>query len=304
MAVGGKSVKLFNLEERKNTTGAITEVDIFQWKNTLLDNLKREPDFVDHCKDTSKWEHEKVENRGFEDTSEGDGTGKKKADQVSSMLTKIASYAPKSIVREITRRTRCLADIWNIARDWAGIQSSGSKHLEYYKTKMSYQKVDKEETKQEFYYRLRDAMEDTLISRKDNITDDGKIVAEDEDMTPTVKSMVVLDWLDAIGGPPLVEHVHRVYAKELETTTLASLQTRIWKNMAALTREVDKDDLEDQCNIQRCNLHSDEAHCRQIGSTRGRGGFDRRRGRSQNQLKFSNQKSSSRVQTRFQGGRQ
>ena len=89
MAVSGKSVKLFNLEERKNTTGAITEVDIYQWKNTLLDNLKREPDFADHCKDTSKWEHEKVENRGFEDT----------------------------------------ADIWNIARDWAGIQSSGSKHL-------------------------------------------------------------------------------------------------------------------------------------------------------------------------------
>ena len=65
------------------------------------------------------------------------------------MLTKVASYAPKSIVREITRRTRCLADIWNIARDWAGIQSSGSKHLEYYKTKMSYQKVDKEESKQD-----------------------------------------------------------------------------------------------------------------------------------------------------------
>ena len=129
MAVSGKSVKLFNLEERKNTTGAITEVDIYQWKNTLLDNLKREPDFADHCKDTSKWEHEKVENRGFEDTSGGDGTGKMKADQVNSMLTKIASYAPKSIVREITRQTRCLADIWNIARDWAGIQSSGSKHL-------------------------------------------------------------------------------------------------------------------------------------------------------------------------------
>ena len=169
MAASGKSVKLFNLEERKNTTGAITEVDIFQWKNTLLDNLRKEPDFADHCKDTSKWEHEKVENRGFVDIDIGDGTGKKKADQVNSMLTKVASYAPKSIVREITRRTRCLADIWNIARYWAGIQSSGSKHLEYYKTKMSYLKVDKEETKQEFYYRLRDAMEDTLISRKDNM---------------------------------------------------------------------------------------------------------------------------------------
>ena len=202
---GGKSVKLFNLEDRKCSTGTITEVDIFQWKNTLLDNLRRESDFTEFCKDTSRWEFEKIENRGFQDTEQGDGLGRQKADRVHSMLTKIASYAPKSIVREITRRTRCLADIWNIARDWAGIQSSGSKHLEYYKTKNSYLKVDKEETKQEFYYRLRDAMEDTLILGKDNITDDGNVVTEDEDMTPTVKSMVVLDWLDAVGGPPLVE---------------------------------------------------------------------------------------------------
>ena len=45
-----KSVKLFNLEDRKNSSGsAITEVDIFQWKNTLIDNLKRETDFADLC---------------------------------------------------------------------------------------------------------------------------------------------------------------------------------------------------------------------------------------------------------------
>ena len=119
----------------------------------------------------------------------------------------------------------------------------------YYKTKNSYLKIDKEETKQEFYYRLRDAMEDTLILGKDNITDDGKVVTEDEDMTPTVKSMVVLDWLDAIGGPPLVEHVHRVYAKELETNTLASLQSRIWKNMTALMREVEGGEVDDMNQV-------------------------------------------------------
>lgn len=224
-----KSVKLFNLEDRKNLTGSITEVDIYQWKNTLLDNLSKDSEFKDHCKDASRWDVEKVPNRGFIDTIQGDGSAEKKAGQVQSMLTKIASYAPKTIVREITRRTKSLADIWNIAREWAGVQSSGAKHLDYYKTKMSFQKVDKEETKQEFFYRLRDAMEDTLIMQRDNITDDGERVSVDEDMTPTVKSIVVLDWLDAIGGPALVEHVHRVYAKELESVTLSTLQSRIWQ---------------------------------------------------------------------------
>ena len=61
-------------------------------------------------------------------------------------------------------------------------------------------------------------------------------------MTPTVKSLVVLDWLDAIKGPVLVEHVHRVYAKELETCTLASLQTRLWKNMDSLLRECEAEE--------------------------------------------------------------
>ena len=138
-----KSVKLFNLEDRKTQTGSITEVDIFQWKNTLLDNLNRDQEFKEHCKDTSRWDIEKVPNRGFVEAAVGDGTAQKKSEQVQSMLTKIASYAPKTIVREITRRTKCLADIWNIARDWAGIQSSGSKHLDYYKTKRSFQKENK-----------------------------------------------------------------------------------------------------------------------------------------------------------------
>ena len=60
-------------------------------------------------------------------------------------------------------------------------------------------------------------------------------------MTPAVKSLVVLDWLDAIGGPRLVEHVHRAYAKELETCILSSLQPRMWKNMESLMRECDND---------------------------------------------------------------
>ena len=62
-----------------------------------------------------------------------------------------------------------MADVWNIARDWAGIQSTGSKHLDYYKVKRSYFKDDKEETKQEFFFRLRDATEKTLIRTSDKM---------------------------------------------------------------------------------------------------------------------------------------
>ena len=70
MANTSKSVKLFNLEERKNQTGSVTEVDIYQWKNTLIDNLSKEPEFKEHCKDTSCWNVEKVPNRGFTDENQ------------------------------------------------------------------------------------------------------------------------------------------------------------------------------------------------------------------------------------------
>ena len=78
------------------------------------------------------------------------------------------------------------------------------------------------------------------------------MITEDEDMTPTVRSIIVLDWMHAIGGPALVEHVHRAYATELESTTLASLQPRIWKNLSALMREIEE--TEEKINVSRCHV--------------------------------------------------
>ena len=85
---------------------------------------------------------EKVPNRGFAEAVVGDGSAQKKSEQVKSLLTKIASYAPKTIVREITTRTKCLADIWNIYQKRAGLQSSGSKHLDYYRNKEEFSEVE------------------------------------------------------------------------------------------------------------------------------------------------------------------
>merc|ERR1719158_1714802 len=78
-------------------------------------------------------------------------------------------------------------------------------------------------------------MEDTLLLQSDNMKEDGRDITEDEDMTPCINSPVVMDWVDAIGGAPLVEHVHRIYAKDLETVTLGSLQSRIYLRIWTLS---------------------------------------------------------------------
>ena len=111
-------------------------------------------------------------------------------------------------------------------------------------------------------------MEDTLIRASDKIKDD--VVNVDEDMALTVKSFVVLDWLDAPKGPVLAEHVHRVYAKELETCTLASLQTRLWKNMDFLSRGCEIEKFKKAYRAQAREDH-DPAFFGQVGLLKGGG---------------------------------
>ena len=228
-----KSSKLFNIKDRKRQTGIpTTEVDVFQWKSTLLEELRKNSDFSEHLAPGATWGQAKELNRGFK--GEDSDT---KAKAVEALLTKIASYAPRCLVKSINKRTTCLEDIWTLLRDWAGIQNTGSKHLDYFRVKRSWND-NGDETKQEFFYRLKDSMEDTLVSREDQIFENGKLISVDEELTPCINSIVVMDWIEAIGGPSLVEHIYRSYAKDLETNTLGSLQTRISKNLEALLIEM------------------------------------------------------------------
>ena len=57
---------------------------------------------------------------------------------------------------------------------------------------------------------------------------------------PTLESDVVLDWLESLGGTKLVEHIFRVFAKELESESLADLRQRISDNLACLISEADQ----------------------------------------------------------------
>ena len=62
----------------------------------------------------------------------------------------------------------------------------------------------------------------------------GQIPLEDEDLTPTIESDIVLDWMEAVGGSKLVNNVFKTFAKELETESLADLRQRISDNITSL----------------------------------------------------------------------
>ena len=71
-------------------------------------------------------------------------------------------------------------------------------------------------TPTDFSLSLRNAKEDCLLLKTahgGNVKFHGSVPTDDEDLTPTLESDVVLDWLDSLGGTKLVEHTFRVFAK-------------------------------------------------------------------------------------------
>ena len=225
-------MKPFSLDARKVTKPVLTDVDLAQWKEVIMANVKSEEDWVPLI--GLEWKNYKAVNRGLLVGDDLPGQARK----LQKMITFIATYAPSSLFKEITQRSTSLAAIWEVVRKWAGVRASSSKHLTYARLRLSFDPAGNQ-TYQELYYNLRDAKENCLISATSAIKFDGKALTEDEELTPCIEADIIVDWLQAIGGQPLLELVFRVYAKELEAASLADLQERISDNLPSLITEAE-----------------------------------------------------------------
>ena len=68
----------------------------------------------------------------------------------------------------------------------------------------------------------------------------GQIPEQDEELSPTLECDVVADWLEALGGPELLEHIFQTFAKDLERESLADLRQRISDSLESLQAEVNQ----------------------------------------------------------------
>ena len=89
-------------------------------------------------------------------------------------------------------------------------------------------------------YRKQDTMETLLISSVGGILENSKSSSVPEVMTPYTNYMVILHWLEAIGGLSLIEHVSQDFAKDFEMATLGSLQNKISRNINFLIPKTDE----------------------------------------------------------------
>ena len=231
MASKVRQLKPFMLEEKKEgASRTVSETTVNKWKGCMLANIRKEEKWIPFV--SKKWKPKKFSNRGLEGTSAA-------ADSllIDNLLEYVSQYAPNALYRDITQRSSSLDEVWLLIRNWAGLKSSGSKQQTYYAVKRSFD-PNGDLSHTDFFFTLRNAKEDCLLLSSDNggkISFKGKIPKEDEDLTPTLESDIVLDWMEAVGGSKLVENVFKSFAKELETESLADLRQRISDNISSLT---------------------------------------------------------------------
>ena len=229
-------LKPFMIEEKKEgPNNSISEVTANKWKGSIIANIKKEEKWVALISQT--WEPKKITNRGL---TGNDAAAK--ATQIDLMLEYVSQYAPNALYRDITKRATSLENVWLLIRNWAGLKTSGCKQQTYFRTKHSYD-PNGDVSMTDFFFNLRNAKEDCLLLSRHNggkIKFHGSYPVDDEELSPTLESDVVLDWLEAIGGKKLVEHVFRVFSKELESDTLADLRQSISDNLSNLQSESDQ----------------------------------------------------------------
>ena len=114
------------------------------------------------------------------------------------MLEYVSQYAPKALYCDITLRATSLTAVWTLVRNWVGLKTSVCKQNSYFTVKQSFD-PNGDLTPTDFFFYLRNAKEDCLLlspAHGGKVKFHGSVPAEDKDITPTLESDIVLDWLE------------------------------------------------------------------------------------------------------------
>ena len=252
----------------------ITEAQFDRWQGVLLSNVRKHDKWAPLI--AKQWNKKSTVNRGIVNNDAQGQTPAVQAGHIDSLLQYISHYGPAVLQREIQSRCLSLDNVWKLIRTWAGIKSTGITHQAYYQAKKSYDPTTISYT--DFYYKLMNAKEDCLLRANGEVKYEGEIPQADEEFTACNKSDVVLDWLDCVGGAALVDHVFRVFAKDLCNETLHDIRQRIIDNIETLIMEAENTAEARNVKISRASLPTEsEIPINKIFFPRGQGGRSRGR---------------------------
>ena len=145
------------------------------------------------------------------------------------MLGQIANFCPVISRNTIVKNSTSVKSIWQATRAHYGFQSTGAHFLDFASIKL--------DVNEDLFQRLMSFIEDNLLVANSSITHHGDAITADEELSPTLKNLVVLTWLRLIHSylPGLVK---QHYGTELRSRTLASLKPEISQALDSLLKEI------------------------------------------------------------------
>lgn len=204
------------------------------WKANLLYILTLDNAFAPYLE--TSWTKTSVDtNRGLKDDSVENvfaKTAAQKKIQLELMLGMIANYAPIISRNSIIKQSTSLSSVWQMIKTHYHFQSTGSQFLDFCTIRRL-----PEERPEDLYQRLHTFVENGLLTRESGIThhDDPPLV--DEELSPTLESMIVLRWLELI-NKDLPRLVQQRYCTELRSRTLPSIRHEISLAINSLLDEI------------------------------------------------------------------
>ena len=229
-----------NKFQRQWSLGEDTNISKFDaWKHNLTYILTLDENFSPFLKSTWNKTSKRDPYRGLhDDTAEQvpDPTKRKsaatKVNQLELMLGQIANWAPDISRKSIIERSTSLENVWQIIRNYYGIQLCGSYFLD-----LADFNLNPGERPEALYQRLVSFVEDNLLVADGLLTHHGEKIEENEELTPTIENMIVVIWLKLI-HKDLPKLVKQKYGTELRTRTLASIKPEISASWSALLDEI------------------------------------------------------------------
>ena len=131
------------------------------------------------------------------------------------------------------RNTSSSPLLWQAVRAHYGFQSTGAHFLDFNNIRL-----EPDERPEDLYQRILSFIDDSLLKANDNIQHHGENVSADEQLSPTLENMIVLNWLRLI-HTDLPALVKQRYGTELRSKTLASLKPEISQALDSLLEEIE-----------------------------------------------------------------
>lgn len=175
-------------------------------------------------------------NRGLVATTVPVASAEDRCTLLNQMLGLICQYAPHFLQNQIQNTSTSMQSIWSFIREYYRFAQSESTFMKFLDIRQ-----EQEERPERLYYRLLSHIQDNLLCKDSKLLFEGVKVTEDEVMGPTLRRLIILNWLHVI-HPGLPALLTRAFAFDLQRMTLVDLFPQICESLDAFLDELKEND--------------------------------------------------------------